>query len=103
MIINDGYCYQCDYDIHLCGGCGEPLNHGQYSCAACKRYYGFDCKVGQTWGFNGKTYDIERIHYDSDQVTVLVHKGKMTWVTRIRFPFPHDAILMKGAPGETID
>jgi len=20
-------CHRCDYDMHVCGGCGEPLRH----------------------------------------------------------------------------
>lgn len=28
-------CQHCDYDLHRCGGCGEPLKHGQYTCKDC--------------------------------------------------------------------
>lgn len=30
-------CELCNYDRHQCGGCGEPLEHGQYACGPCSR------------------------------------------------------------------
>ena len=33
------YCFDCDHDMHRCGGCGEPLTHDESMCAACKILY----------------------------------------------------------------
>lgn len=30
----DPHCPECNTDNHRCGGCGEPLEHGQYDCGA---------------------------------------------------------------------
>lgn len=30
-------CDRCNYDVHTCGGCGEPLQHGQSACETCER------------------------------------------------------------------
>lgn len=29
------YCPKCDYDVHMCPGCGRSLRHGEYSCGEC--------------------------------------------------------------------
>lgn len=28
-------CNRCNYDMHMCPGCGEPLPHGTEVCTAC--------------------------------------------------------------------
>ena len=28
-------CFRCNYDMHRCKGCGEPLPHGTEVCPAC--------------------------------------------------------------------
>ena len=34
--MNDGIdCDDCNYDTHICKGCGEPIKHGMWPCAAC--------------------------------------------------------------------
>ena len=40
-------CIHCDMDVHRCGGCGEPLNHGQCvgklgTCTDCYKLYFID-------------------------------------------------------------
>lgn len=32
----EDYCQKCDYDLHRCPGCGEPLNHGEFQCDKCR-------------------------------------------------------------------
>jgi len=32
-------CDQCNYDTHICPGCGTSLKHGETTCAACLVYY----------------------------------------------------------------
>lgn len=29
------YCDKCNYDTHICPGCGESLQHGVYVCTDC--------------------------------------------------------------------
>lgn len=29
-------CDRCNYDRHLCGGCGASLRHGEYTCKECE-------------------------------------------------------------------
>lgn len=31
----DDDCPRCNYDTHVCRGCGEPLPHGTEVCAKC--------------------------------------------------------------------
>lgn len=29
-------CDRCNYDMHICGGCGSSIGHGQGICADCE-------------------------------------------------------------------
>lgn len=29
------YCLDCDFDRHICNGCGSPMKHGQLHCEQC--------------------------------------------------------------------
>lgn len=40
--VDSEYCHQCNLDDHRCGGCGAPINHGEYSCPICKADDGQD-------------------------------------------------------------
>jgi len=31
----DPTCQKCDYDLHTCPGCGEPVRHGRVACNDC--------------------------------------------------------------------
>lgn len=35
----DNTCYRCNYDMHDCPGCGEPLPHGVKVCGMCNSDY----------------------------------------------------------------
>lgn len=30
-------CQDCNYDTHICPGCGDYLKHGERVCAECKK------------------------------------------------------------------
>lgn len=31
-----GYCRACDYNRHVCSGCGDSIEHGENVCGKCK-------------------------------------------------------------------
>jgi hypothetical protein len=37
--IQDEYCVKCDLDLHICPGCGIPLDHSEIACAPCNEEY----------------------------------------------------------------
>lgn len=28
-------CWRCNYDLHVCPGCGESIEHGESACEEC--------------------------------------------------------------------
>lgn len=32
-------CQRCNYDTHMCGGCGTIVGHNETTCPDCKKYY----------------------------------------------------------------
>lgn len=37
--LNYETCDRCNYDMHLCPGCGAPLSHGVEICEDCRVLY----------------------------------------------------------------
>jgi hypothetical protein len=64
-LISPPYCGDCDHDQHRCPGCGDPVEHGEGACSACKILYAeSDAQpdvVPKTWENENMTADGHRI------------------------------------------